>query len=150
MLLRKKPKFAFNAQFLPPHSAPGSYDVILAQSIFTHTAEDMLRSALLRLMPTLSNRGILVASIFTQKNKVGLDAYKSSGWQWRGTQSGFTWFDSAKLKATAHSLGLRTTFLPIYHLNHQTWVAFCNASCCPKMVQATQPPGTVKWATTFS
>lgn len=68
ILLRKRPRFAHNAVFQPPPDSSdpiergatvsnSKYDIMLAQSIFTHTAADMLELAIKRLIPHLADTG---------------------------------------------------------------------------------------------
>ena len=77
LLQRKLPSFAFNEKFTPPPGLPAhfnvdaaasatnaTYDFILAQSIFTHTAEDMFLDAIASLRPHMGRTSALLASFF--------------------------------------------------------------------------------------
>ena len=133
VLLRKRPQIVHNTAFRAPANA-STYRVILAQSIFTHTAADMLASALDQLMPTLIPGGILIASLFTDEDRssrIGANAFSVSGWMWHGTQASFAWFPLQRLRQQTRSLGYKTAVVPFSHQHQQSWIAFCNVMSCP-------------------
>ena len=78
LLQRKLPVFNFNYDFIAPAGAPSSllgddanatasapkYDIMMAQSIFTHTADDLFTTAMTNLAPRFHAGSKLIASVF--------------------------------------------------------------------------------------
>jgi len=96
LVQRKLPAFALNEDFLAPSGLPTSlagsdavatgdsptYNYILAESIFTHTADDLFDVALTNLKPRFnSNTRLLATFIFPPgKDSVPSNATNVSGW----------------------------------------------------------------------
>jgi len=133
----KRPRFAFNAAFDPPtlakrngDRADTTFEYMLAQSIFTHTAGDMLDRALTKLKPNLGQNAVLFATFFLSDPPrihapaFAVNAYNASGWLWKGTTASFTYFPLSRLRRHAMRIGLEMAVMPLRHANNMTWVAF--------------------------
>ena len=112
---------------------------MVAQSIFTHTAADMLDGALAKLATRLLPKlGVLFASMFIHDPprihapSFSLNAYNTSGWLWKDSAAPFSYFPLARLRRRAARLGLEVAVLPWKHANNQTWVAFAKIDSTPE------------------
>ena len=158
ILRLKRPRFAFNAAFEPPLQPAGeptasvdTFDYMVAQSIFTHVAADMLDAALLKLKPRLARSAVLFASLFLSDPprihapSFALNAYNTTGWLWKGTAAPFSYFPLTRLRRRVARLGLEVAVLPWKHANNQTWVAFAAAGTDGKSAAFRARPGLFRY-----
>tara|TARA_B110001452_G_C15188260_1_gene412661 strand:+ start:124 stop:1053 length:930 start_codon:yes stop_codon:yes gene_type:complete len=126
-LLRLKwPAFALNADFQPPRDRQTygeTYDYIIAQSIFSHVGEDLLRLALGRLRQHMTSRTVFLATAILPGDPSWGELAKAeeySGWLYPAC----TGFDPRRLETIASEHDLAFVVLPWPH-ERQTWFALC-------------------------
>ena len=134
-LLRLKwPSFAINSAFEPPANADAvrSYDYLIAQSVLSHAAEDLLELALRQLHGKMSSSSVLLATFVVHtagesaaKNRRDADAER--GWVYPECVSN----ERSRLAALVARQQLREVELSWPH-HSQKWFALCrieSASC---------------------
>ena len=130
MLQRKLPRFAYNNDFIPPTGLPpaahadaaasatnATYDLLVAQSIFTHTANDMFETAMANLAPHMGANSTLLATFFLDELScptvgracIKADAEDATGWYYGSTPETdrFVYFEPSSLSATLKAYGLK-------------------------------------------
>ena len=106
----KKPNFDHNDQFNTDVFSK-KFDFIVAQSIFSHSSSDIIRSALNNFKDSLKDSGIIVATFVE-----GLTNYSGEGWMYPGCVS----YRRSKIMEFAKKAELLILKLPWYH-PRQTW-----------------------------
>lgn len=106
----KKPRFDHNSDFAAGIFGQ-QFDFIIAQSIFSHTGEDLLTPALRNFKAALKPRG-LIAATFVE----GLRNFSGEGWVYPDCVT----FRPARIRKLAREAGLAAVRIPWYH-PRQTW-----------------------------
>jgi hypothetical protein len=109
----KKPHFNHNKDFAS-NVFSTQFDFILAQSILSHTGNDLLRKCLYNFRDSLKEEGI-VAATFAE----GKDEPHVTGWVYPGAVH----YHISTIKKLAQDIGLFATRIPWYH-PRQTWYIF--------------------------
>jgi len=147
ILQRKLPSFAFNPDFLAPPGLSASlvgddpaataaqpmYDIIVAQSIFTHTADDLFNTAMRNLRPRLGSNSIMLATVFFEDYLgIAVPSDEATGWVYPGDLDtpGFISFTEGHLTSllAAHGLKWERANWPKTPEAGQIWVAISLAS----------------------
>lgn len=105
----KQPQFAYVEDFTVPFDS--EFDFIVAQSIFSHTGEDLIARALPNLRAALSPHGLLLATFVE-----GRSDHKGGDWVYPGVVT----FRRKTIRRLIREAGLHGTRLPWYH-PRQTW-----------------------------
>ena len=91
------------------------FDYILAQSIFSHAAQDQIKACLSEASRCLAPDGLFIATFFE-----GVEPYQGKTWRRSPVvQYPFSWFVKE-----AESVGFNVERLDYPHPSGQTWVAF--------------------------
>lgn len=106
----KKPRFDHNSDFRTDVFAQ-EFDFILAQSIFSHTAGDLVVAALGNFRNSLKTDGIVAATFIEGKRD-----FEGTGWVYPGCVE----FQPATVERFAREAGLLAVRIPWYH-PRQTW-----------------------------
>jgi SAM-dependent methyltransferase len=102
------------------------FDFIVAQSIFSHAGPEMVAEALARAAPTLTRRGLMLATFIHSDDAPDMPV-EAPGW----TYPGCTSYAPARVLALAGAAGLAGRALPWFH-PRQTWYALArDASVLP-------------------
>ena len=110
----KKPNFDHNDQFNTDVFSK-KFDFIVAQSIFSHSGSDIIRSALNNFKDSLKDSGIIVATFVE-----GLTNYSGEGWMYPGCVS----YRRSKIMEFAKKAELLILKLPWYHPRHRPRIYF--------------------------
>lgn len=122
ILKLKKPRFDHNSDFATDVFGC-QFDFIVAQSIFSHTGRDLLRTALRNFKNSLKPDGLMVVTFVE-----GVTDGKETGWIYPGCVT----FSSPTIKRLGSEAGLHVVRLPWYH-PRQTWYVFAkNKSRLPR------------------
>jgi len=108
----KKPKFLYDKDFSIKFDIP--FDFILAQSIFSHTGRDLVRSTLKNFREHLKEDGMIAVTFVESFHDFGGD-----GWIYPGVVS----YRPSTIRSFARGANLYATRLPWYH-PRQTWYVF--------------------------
>jgi SAM-dependent methyltransferase len=104
----KKPRFLFRADFdLRPFGM--KFDVVLAQSVFSHTRADLASLAMRRISEGLATRGLLVATfvdIDSDQSPEDQSGLKGTGWEYPAVVR-YRWDDIHQLLERAGLAGCR-------------------------------------------
>jgi SAM-dependent methyltransferase len=121
MVGQRAPRFDFGVDFGIARFGQ-KFDIVLAQSIFSHTFRDMTTDAFRKVEPALAPHGLFVATFIEQFPVVlprGDRARPDDGSGWRVTPSGvvYTWREIQQMLSDAGLVGRRLRW---FHLR-QTW-----------------------------
>jgi SAM-dependent methyltransferase len=113
----KRPSFSHNTDFRIDHFN-AKFDFIIAQSIFSHSGKDLVKTALANFRDGLAPNGLILAT-FIHVGMSGLDTeYEGEGWFYPGCVA-YKPETVARLIAEAHLEGMA---LPWFH-PRQCWYA---------------------------
>jgi SAM-dependent methyltransferase len=107
----KRPNFAHNDEFRAD-AWDTKFDFVLAQSIFSHTGQDLLRQALDNLRQVMSVTGRIVATFVE-----GDADHAQPGWLYPLCCH----YRPLTIQAFVRDAGLKGVRIPWYHPNDQTW-----------------------------
>ena len=150
LLQLKLPTFATNSEFAPPEGedAVDSYDYLMAQSVLSHAAEDLLEAALSRLRRKLSPRSVLLATFVVHTASTHLPrpehpADEEKGWVYPACTS----IERTRLARLVARQGLREVELGWPHVS-QRWFALClaGATSCEQVKEALPTLKAEPWA----
>lgn len=121
----KKPEFYYNSEF-EASAGDKIFDYIVAQSIFSHTGNDLLRKALKNLKKYIKPNGLIVATFVEGKTD-----FEGDGWIYPDCVT----FRTETVIQVAGEFGFYGIPLPWYH-PRQTWYVFSeDANKLPKKEQ---------------
>ena len=119
----KSPVFFATSNFsVPPHAYVPEPDIVVAQSIFSHTGPDLLRDALRNLRDGLlksENTVLLATFVIAGRNKLGaLAASQATGWVYPDCVK----YKEAELDKVFSDIRIRSALVEFPH-RFQTWFA---------------------------
>lgn len=120
----KQPRFDHNERF-DTDVFETSFDLILAQSIFSHAGTDLLETALASISRTLTDDGLLAATFLN-----GVDM-NLSGWLYPKCMT----YEADTLRALAANHGLQAMPIPWYHPRQTWWLMARSAEQLPTRSQ---------------
>lgn len=121
ILTVKSPHFSAADDFSVPFDV--RFDVIVAQSIFTHTGKDLMRRLFASLAAAVKERGLILATFF-----VGDADETRSGWFYFDNlpkgESVLAAYTEATIRAFAADAGLHARHIHFWHPANQQWFLF--------------------------
>jgi len=110
LITLKKPRFDHNSDFMTDVFSQ-QFDFIIAQSIFSHTGNDLIRTTLRNFKESLKHNGLIIATFIE-----GTSDFDGSGWVYPECVE----YRPSTIERLAEEAGFFVIRLPWYH-PRQTW-----------------------------